>query len=176
MKVTDIAWLAGLFEGEGCISVERNGALRLTISMTDRDIIERIDALFPSAGVKPQTLQYRKDGTAYRQRYSWRVGGDVAGEVLTAILPWLGQRRAGAARAALEHLRTRPGTGGHHRGKTRCAQDHEYTPENTYIRPGTTHRHCRTCRDQWARDYRERKRASETAPASASASSSLPAA
>lgn len=176
MKPTDIAWLAGVFEGEGCISIERNGALRLTVSMTDRDIIERIDTLFPSAGVKPQTLQYRPDGTPYRQRYSWRVGGDTAGDVLTAILPWLGQRRGDAARAALEHLRTRPGTGSHHRDKTHCAEGHEYTPENTYLRPGTTHRHCRACRARWARESVARSRANTPAPASGSVSASLPAA
>jgi len=29
--------------------------------------------------------------------------------------------------------------------KTHCPHGHEYTPENTYVRPGTVHRHCRTC-------------------------------
>ena len=47
MKKTDIAWLAGLFEGERCISIERNGGTRLTIGMCDRDIIDRVDDLYP---------------------------------------------------------------------------------------------------------------------------------
>lgn len=29
--------------------------------------------------------------------------------------------------------------------KTHCPSGHPYSPENTYIRPGTTHRKCRTC-------------------------------
>jgi hypothetical protein len=29
--------------------------------------------------------------------------------------------------------------------KTCCPAGHAYSPENTYIRPGTTHRRCRTC-------------------------------
>lgn len=29
--------------------------------------------------------------------------------------------------------------------KTRCPAGHAYSPKNTYIRPGTTHRRCRTC-------------------------------
>lgn len=33
----------------------------------------------------------------------------------------------------------------HHARKTHCAKGHEYTPENTYIRPGTSHRYCRKC-------------------------------
>lgn len=34
--------------------------------------------------------------------------------------------------------------------KTHCIHGHEFTPENTYIRPSTGHRYCRTC----ARNYR----------------------
>lgn len=30
--------------------------------------------------------------------------------------------------------------------KTHCPQNHEYTPENTYVVPGTGARHCKTCR------------------------------
>lgn len=33
-----------------------------------------------------------------------------------------------------------------HATKTRCINDHEFTPENTYIPPGTNWRQCRTCR------------------------------
>jgi len=29
--------------------------------------------------------------------------------------------------------------------KTHCPQNHEYTPANTHITKGTTHRHCREC-------------------------------
>lgn len=29
--------------------------------------------------------------------------------------------------------------------KTHCPSGHAYTPENTYVRPGTVHRKCRTC-------------------------------
>lgn len=53
--------------------------------------------------------------------------------------------------------------GTHHNAvKTHCPQGHEYTPENTYIRPGTTHRHCRTCRAEWAKASVARRRAAET--------------
>jgi hypothetical protein len=36
----------------------------------------------------------------------------------------------------------------------RCKRDHEYTPENTYIRPGNGHRMCRAC--QAMRDLKRR--------------------
>lgn len=33
--------------------------------------------------------------------------------------------------------------------RTHCKHGHEYTPENTYIVPGTGHRQCRICRKAW---------------------------
>jgi hypothetical protein len=45
--------------------------------------------------------------------------------------------------------------------KTHCVHGHEYTPENTYLRPvrGRGMRDCRTCFRERTRRYRERKAA-----------------
>jgi hypothetical protein len=47
---------------------------------------------------------------------------------------------------------TGEGKGARQREKTRCPQDHEYTPENTYYRPATSSkpggRDCKTCRGE----------------------------
>ncbi len=40
---------------------------------------------------------------------------------------------------------------------THCVNDHEWTPENTYFRPGTTLRCCRTCNVQRQQAYEARK-------------------
>jgi len=157
-----IAWLAGLFEGEGCMSIAKNGGTRLTIRMTDRDVIDRVNAMFP--GTKIQVITPKPAKPEYAQpktQYAWRISNpDTVREILNLLLPWFGERRAAKAREVLHHLDTRVGMGGHNRNLTHCAQGHEYTPENTYLRPGTTHRHCRTCRTEWARAYRERKKLS----------------
>ncbi len=45
--------------------------------------------------------------------------------------------------------------------KTACPKGHLYTPENTYEKPrrdGMSHRVCRTCKRQWQRDERRRRR------------------
>lgn len=45
--------------------------------------------------------------------------------------------------------------------RTHCPQGHEYTPENTYVRPGTVHRKCRACaygRDQLRAESRNAMR------------------
>lgn len=44
----------------------------------------------------------------------------------------------------------------HHAGKTHCSKGHEFTPENTYVRPNGKGRSCRTCK---------RERAGSTRPA-----------
>lgn len=50
--------------------------------------------------------------------------------------------------------------------KTTCPAGHPYTAENTYVRPGTTHRKCRTCaraRDENRRDDRNARRREQRA-------------
>lgn len=174
MKIVDAAWLAGLFEGEGNLSIGRNGGTRATIRMTDRDIIDRVNALFPCTTIQVVIPKPAKAGYSQpKTQYAWRISDpDKVREFIEVVLPWLGERRTVKAEEVLRHLDTRPGTGGFHRNKTHCRQGHEYTPENTYIRPGTTHRHCRRCRDRWARESTARRLASESALASGSAPSS----
>lgn len=98
----DAAWLAGLFEGEGCISYHGPSSVRLQIQMTDRDVIERVAAM--TTGREPSSYQQR-DGRSKRMWF-WQVGWrpDVE-ELLTHMMPWLGDRRRARAEDALKRLR-----------------------------------------------------------------------
>ena len=49
--------------------------------------------------------------------------------------------------------------------KTHCVHGHEYTPENTYVNPGSGWRDCRTCRTTRANGRRELKRLGLVGPA-----------
>ena len=42
--------------------------------------------------------------------------------------------------------------------KTACLRGHEFTPENTIWENGGRSRHCRTCKNAWARANRAQKR------------------
>jgi hypothetical protein len=160
MNELDIAWLAGLFEGEGCMSIAKNGGTRITIGMTDLDVIERVCSLIPPTKIQVvQPKPVRDYYSTPKPRYTWRISDPVTvRSTLELLLPWFGERRAAKAREVLAHLDSRPGIGGHFRNKTHCAQGHEYTPENTYLRPSGG-RHCRACMAKWDREHRERRRA-----------------
>lgn len=154
MDTVDIAWFAGLFEGEGCLSIERNGNTKLSIGMTDLDIIERVRTLFPNCNnTKPrQQKPVRPEYRMPKVIHSWRVSDpQEVRRIIVLMLPFLGERRSARAREVLEHLDTRPGIGSYQRNKTHCAQGHEYTPENTvYGRDGNAlYRRCRTCMKTW---------------------------
>lgn len=47
MNTKDIYWLAGLLEGEGCfgLSGSKGGSARISLNMTDKDIVERAASL-----------------------------------------------------------------------------------------------------------------------------------
>ena len=84
------------------MSIAKNGGTRLTIRMTDRDIIERVATLFPVPSIqvvvpKPVRAEYSQPKT----QYAWRVSDPArVREILELILPWLGQRRSAVPQEA----------------------------------------------------------------------------
>lgn len=95
----DIIWAAGLFEGEGCISVCREQGSyplpRLTLCMTDYDVVLRF--LYSVMGI----------GTIYGPRipkngdkpsWTWTANGyERCKAILSLFWSWLGQRRKARA-------------------------------------------------------------------------------
>ncbi|QAY08779.1 hypothetical protein SEA_BOOMERJR_129 [Streptomyces phage BoomerJR] len=89
-KDTDIAWFAGLFEGEGTFMIQKKGtyAAGLAIQMTDKDVLERVASLFGgNVGIAYEAKNNWK--TCYR----WICSVDEADKIIKKIYPYLGERR-----------------------------------------------------------------------------------
>jgi hypothetical protein len=95
----EVAWLAGLLEGEGSFYMltSRTGELRkayrypkIQVSMTDRDIIDRVSVLFGTKTyAKPPARKYPDR----RPQWQAQISGVGAAEWMVRLRPWLGERR-----------------------------------------------------------------------------------
>lgn len=165
MKTTDIAWFAGLFEGEGCIYTPKGRhGVAIAIKMTDRDVIKRVHSMFPNGNFHevPQKQAHHK------MQYEWRTGkSKEIVRILNLILPHLGERRTAKALELIAYIETMPGKGTFNAEKTHCPYGHKYTPKNTkiIIKPdGKKARVCRICLNEYRKSWREEKKANgETA-------------
>lgn len=150
-----IAWLAGIFEGEGCMSIAKNGGTRLSIGMTDLDVIERIDALFPCTKIQVVVPPRTAKGNQPKTQYIWRISNpETVRKILELLLPWLGERRAARALEVLHHLDTRRSA----ILMAFCKNGHEMTPENSLTRSDSKSYRCRICANATQRRYKEKKR------------------
>lgn len=84
----DVAWFSGLFEGEGSFVISNGIAKRIAISMTDKDILDRVEAIF---GGTVYPLATREEH--WKPAWLWQVGGAASVPLVEAMLPLLGERR-----------------------------------------------------------------------------------
>jgi ribosomal protein S27AE len=88
----EIAWAAGLFEGEGCISAASDGRPRMTLLMTDRETVERFGRVIGRGTVQKEVRG--KIPAHHKDKWRWYLGRrDDVGEVWALLSPWLGTRR-----------------------------------------------------------------------------------
>jgi hypothetical protein len=100
----EIAWAAGLFEGEGCIDCTRRKyrdkvyvTPRLQLSMTDEEVVRKFH----------ETLGCGRVNGPYRSRLStrpywrWAAHGKETRVVLDVFLPFLSGRRRAKAEEVL---------------------------------------------------------------------------
>lgn len=133
----DVAWAAGLFEGEGCIrhAREKRGTVRrLTLVSTDADVVQRFCRI-----VGVGRIRQRRVLDHYKPQWVWEVGRwrDVE-LVLLLLLPFLGERRRKKALEVLADPATRQGD--------ECPQGHPLMGPNAdvYVRKNGR-KHCAIC-------------------------------
>jgi hypothetical protein len=94
MTPTEAAWVAGIVEGEGTISITSQGTPFIKVSMTDEDVVRRLrdwTGVGRFATTHPPAWQEK----GYKRQYIWQVA--KAADVLLvaeAIGPFLLGRRA----------------------------------------------------------------------------------
>lgn len=100
-----IAWCAGVLEGEGTFRVSSRGGVQISCSMTDGDIIERLQGIMGGRYGTPSTTKGGK--TLYPWHMSMRE--DVV-PWLEALHPHMGIRRGAKIQELLDYHIAHPKT------------------------------------------------------------------
>ena len=88
----EIAWAAGLFDGEGSIT-NNDRDLQILLKNTDVELVERFDAIVDRGKVYGPYTNRMRDGYIRKPYWTWVALGDAAHDVLDLLGPWLSQRR-----------------------------------------------------------------------------------
>ena len=90
----ELAYLAGVFDGEGSFGIwsrgkERSPGFRVSIEMTDADVIMKFLVYFQVG----QILFIKPREDHHKPCYRWKADLDKAVEVVRRMLPYLSKRR-----------------------------------------------------------------------------------
>jgi len=150
----DLAWAAGLFEGEGSISFSgsRNG-VHLQLSMTDKDVIDKFARVVGAGKVYGPEV---RGPSHWKSIYHWSLRHSYeVSRIIRMLIPFLGERRAAKAHEALVRLESNRGPWA---DMTHCLSGHPYTDENTYVDRASKRRNCRTCSKVYRARYETKKK------------------
>lgn len=154
-KDTDIAWAAGVWEGEGCWSINprtrRAGvAVQSRLGMTDPDVVERFGAIVGFGTIRHEPARLNRK--AMTQWYTQRR--DSTRLLIGMFSPYLGERRRAKAQEILDLGETIANG-----ERTTCPQGHPYDSTAMVSTGAGRHlaRRCSICRRNQSRE-RARKR------------------
>lgn len=105
----DLAWVAGLLEGEGCFSSCNTGSgghygkkrysyPQIQVTMVDLDVLER---LLEIVGIGSITGPHRVRSEHHNPTWGWKVTGAKAAKLMELIKPHMGLRRTARIEEAL---------------------------------------------------------------------------
>lgn len=86
---TEVAYLAGLIDGEGCVYIGRRARTGLyhsclTITMTDKNVLEWVKDVTGVGSVLSKKMAKR-----FKPAWTWQVWSDEAAKLLIKLLPYL---------------------------------------------------------------------------------------
>ena len=104
----DIAWLAGLLEGEGCFKMQSSGGYKgsicISLQMTDKDVVQRVTALLDGTLWGP----HGPYGHSKLPTYQTAIFGSKAASWMMTLFPLMGERRQGKIKELLDYWKTQP--------------------------------------------------------------------
>lgn len=146
---TQLAWLAGFWDGEGCISLLNTGSCShypvFSLSQAGDEGLALCQRVVDSCGLRASISgpSFDKRNPNGKPAYKVRISGvERVGALLDMCWPWLSETKreqgAEALRLAYENNNFRVLS-------PFCGNGHRYTPETTRITP-QGHRRCKPCR------------------------------
>ena len=87
MNPVDIGWAAGLFDGEGCITINKGKHIALQISNTEYDTMLRWQELFGG-----NIYEIKKQKKHHKRQWKWYI---TAKEHVSAIMQAIGPHLSG---------------------------------------------------------------------------------
>jgi hypothetical protein len=94
----EIAWAAGLFDGEGSIT-HTDRDLQASLKNTDLELVTRFDAIVGRGRVYGPYEHPGRDGFRRKPYWIWLAQGDAAHEAIEMLASWLSRRRLEQARS-----------------------------------------------------------------------------
>ncbi len=104
----EIAWAAGLFEGEGCFHISRPTGDRAGrspvpnayLAMADFDAVRRFRSIVGVGTLTERTFDGKR--AHWKTQLMWRTAGEGASTVANLLLPFLCERRHAAAHEIIQ--------------------------------------------------------------------------
>ena len=153
MDNDDLAWVAGLLEGDGFFwkQTSRRGYVRVGVGVksTDEDVLRYLERLIPESRIRGP---FEPRSLGKKPYWHWELGLRlVVIDLLKQIRPWMGKRRTEQIDAVLAHHASRPavrnaitGHPAEHGTVTRwgqgCRCDRCRAADNAYQREGRCRR------------------------------------
>jgi hypothetical protein len=100
----EIAWLAGIIEGEGCITIRYrpHPEIVVKVKMTDEDVISNLQKV---SGIGKLGKPHTPKNPKWSPTWTWTVSAIAdCWTILWLIRPWMGRRRLARIQEALDIL------------------------------------------------------------------------
>ena len=103
-KEAELAWFAGLFDGEGCISLvhrsrpanRQTRSLHIRIGMTNFQTLEKVKEIWGLGTIYLYPRKVSKDGCVRKPLWAWQTSANIALYILEKTLPYFVTKKAEA--------------------------------------------------------------------------------